>query len=73
MQKSASQKCLFVFAEVEWGNLMFINGKDEESGSWELANYSNYYIYTSHTLIIIMYLVDAGLRHNIFLMTVILP
>ena len=72
-KKVHQQKCLFVFADVEWGNLMCINGNDEESGSWELPNYLNYYLYTSHALIMIMYLVVVGLRHHIFLMTVILP
>ena len=58
MQKSASKlniNYLFASTEMEWGNLMFINGKDEQSGSVGLANYLNHYIYTSHTLMIIMY------------------
>ena len=49
-------KFVFALSVVEWGNLMIIYGKDEECGSLELANYLNYYIYTSHTLMITMYI-----------------
>ena len=75
MRKSASKlnlKYLFASTEMEWGNLMFINGKDEKSGSVRISKlFKPLYLHESYFNDYNVYL-SVVLSYKIFLMTVIL-